>query len=49
MNGIGIYKNPLCDQYVCPEGYHFVRNGESLGRIIWTKSTDGYYTEKDED
>lgn len=47
--GIGIYKNPLDNQYVCPEGYHFVYEGENLGRIIWVNNPEGYYTEKDED
>lgn len=49
--GIGIYKNPWCDQYVCNQGYHFVYNGCNLGRIIWVpgNNIEGYYTEKDEE
>lgn len=47
-NGIGIYKNPWCNQYVCPEGYAFFYNGINQGRIIWTASPEGYYVDKDE-
>lgn len=47
-NGIGIYKNPLSNQYVCPEGYAFYYNGINQGRIIWTVSPEGYYVDKDE-
>lgn len=48
-NGIGIYKNPLSNQYVCPEGFHFMWYGVNMGRIIWTASPEGYYVEKDEE
>lgn len=45
--GIGIYKNPLNNQYVCEEGYAFYYNGINQGRIIWTANPDGYYVDKD--
>lgn len=47
--GIGIYKNPMNNQYVCPEGFHFMWYGVNMGRIIWTASPEGYYVEKDEE
>lgn len=46
---IGMMKNPWCNQYVAPQGYHFVYNGENQGRIIWTNNPDGYWIDKDED
>jgi hypothetical protein len=46
---IGMMKNPWCNQYVAPQGYHFVYNGQNQGRIIWTNNPDGYYIDKDED
>jgi hypothetical protein len=49
MSSIGIYKNPYTHQYVAPYGYHFMYNGVNQGRIIWTASPEGYYTEKDEE
>lgn len=48
MCGIGIYKNPITNQYVCEEGYSFYYDGKKLGRIIWTNTIDGYYVDKDE-
>lgn len=48
---VGMLKNPLCNQYVAPEGYHFVHNGQNLGRIVWINDNkvDGYTVEKDGD
>jgi len=48
---IGMMKNPWCNQYVAPQGYHFVYNGQNLGRIVWISNNrvDGYWIEKDED
>lgn len=48
--GIGIYKNPWCNQYVCHQGYSFYKNGRRLGRIIWVRPSDinGIYVDKDE-
>lgn len=43
------YRNPYYHQYVASYGYHFERNGEYLGRILWIKNTDGITIEKDED
>lgn len=43
------YKNPLCNQYVAPLGYHFEYNGVNQGRIMWLRSVDGYTIEKDEE
>ena len=43
------YRNPYYRQYVSPYQYHFERNGENLGRILWIKNTDGITIEKDED
>lgn len=48
-NAIGIYKIPGRNQYVCPEGWHFMWNGVNMGRVIWTASPEGYYTAKDEE
>lgn len=48
MKDIRQYKNPLCNQYVCPEGYSFYRNGVNMGRIIWTSSPEEYYVKKDD-
>lgn len=48
-NSIGTYKNPLDNQYICPDGWHFMCNGVNVGRVIWTCSPEGYYTEKDEE
>lgn len=36
-------------QYVAPYGHHFMYNGVSQGRIIWTNNPDGYYIEKDDE
>ena len=53
MNSIGlkIYKNPYDDQYVAPYGFHFVRDGINMGKIIWRKPNelDGIYIERDEE
>lgn len=48
---IGMMKNPWCNQYVAPQGYHFVYDGQNLGRIVWISNNrvDGYWIEKDED
>lgn len=48
--GLKVFKNPYDNQYVCIAGYHFCKDGENLGRIIWRKPTelDGIYIEKDE-
>jgi len=48
MNSIGMYKNPLTNQYVAPFGYSFYYQGVNQGRIIWTASPEGYYIAKDE-
>lgn len=48
MNSIGMYKNPLTNQYVAPYGYSFYYQGVCQGRIIWTASPEGYYIDKDE-
>lgn len=48
MKSIGIYKNPLNNQYVCPEGYSFYYNGINQGRVIWTANPDGYWIDKDD-
>lgn len=48
MNSIGMYKNPLTNQYVAPYGYTFYYQGINQGRIIWTASPEGYYIAKDE-
>lgn len=42
------YKNPMCNQYVAPWGYHFVYDGQNQGRIIWRSNVDGVTIEKDE-
>lgn len=47
-NAIGLYKNPLNNQYVAPCGYAFYYQGINQGRIIWTASPEGYYIDKDE-
>lgn len=49
--GLQVNKNPYINQYVCVSGYHFVKDGENLGRIIWRKPTelDGIYIDKDEE
>lgn len=49
MNTIAKYKNPLNNQYVCPEGFHFMWNDLNMGRIIWTCQPESYYVKKDED
>lgn len=53
MNSVGlkIYKNPYDDQYVAPYGFHFVRDGINMGKIIWRKPNeiDGIYIERDEE
>lgn len=46
--GLQVNKNPYTNQYVCQAGYHFVRNGVNLGRVIWTNNVDGIYIDKDE-
>lgn len=52
-NSIGMYRtwNQMLSQwqYVAPYGHHFMHNGVSQGRIIWTNNPDGYYIEKDDD
>lgn len=47
MNSIGMYKNPLDNQYIAPEGYSFYINGVSQGRVIWTAKPEDYYIDKD--
>lgn len=48
--GIGIYKCPWSDQYVCNQGYSFYKDGRRLGRIVWLRSNElnGIYVDKDE-
>lgn len=41
------YKNPIYDMYVAPYGHHFVKDGQNIGRIIWTNKADGITIEKD--
>ena len=48
MNSIGMYKNPLTQQYVAPEGYAFFYQGINFGRIIWTARPEDYYIDKDD-
>lgn len=48
MNKLYQYKNPYYNQYVAPSYYHFEKNGENLGRVIWTNNVDGITIEKDE-
>ena len=52
--GLEMYRNPLtyppyC-QYIAPQGYHFMWNGENLGRYVWIRNNEigNYYIEKDE-
>ena len=52
--GLEMYRNPLtyppyC-QYIAPQGYHFMWNGENLGRYVWIRDNEvgNYYIEKDE-
>ena len=47
--GLQVFKNPYVNQYVCVPGYHFVYNGENIGRILWTNNVEGYYIDKDEE
>lgn len=47
--GLQVFKNPYMNQYICQQGYHFVYNGENIGRILWTNNVDGYYIDKDEE
>ena len=47
MNDIKQYKNPYVNQYVCPLGYHFERNGVNYGRIAWFSNVNGITIEKD--
>ena len=35
--GIGIYKSPWCDQYVCNQGYSFYKDGIIIERIDCAK------------
>lgn len=55
MNNILQYKNPLSTngyyQFVAPQGYHFERDNQSLGRIIWRrlKEIDGIYVKKNDE
>ena len=49
MNNINQYKNPISNQYVCPDGYHFQRDNINYGRIAWLSNTNGITVEKDED
>ena len=55
MNSIGMYKNPLSTdgyyQYVAPQFYHFEKDNQSLGRIIWRRinEIDGIYVKKDDE
>ena len=42
------YKNPYVNQYVCPEGYHFERDGVNYGRIAWFSNVNGITIEKNE-
>lgn len=50
-----MYRSPLdvdgYFQFVAPQFHHFVKDGESLGRIIWRRlyEIEGIYIEKDED
>lgn len=46
--GLQVFKNPYQNQYICQQGYHFVRDGKNIGRVLWTNNVDGYYIEKDE-
>ena len=50
-NNIKQYKNPYVNQYTCPDGYHFERDNQSLGRIIWRRlnEIDGIYVKKDDE
>lgn len=43
------YKNPYVNQYVCPIGWHFEKDGRNYGRIAWFSYVDGVTIEKDED
>lgn len=47
-NIIKQYKNPYVNQYVCPEGYHFERDGVNYGRIAWFSNVNGITIEKNE-
>ena len=47
-NNIIQYKNPYVNQYVCPEGYHFERDGVNYGRIAWFSNVNGITIEKNE-
>ena len=40
-------KNPYVQQYICPDGYHFERNGVNYGKVIWMSNVDGVTIEKD--
>lgn len=50
-NNIKQYKNPYVNQYIAPLGYHFERDNQSLGRIIWRRlnEIDGIYVKKDDE
>ena len=48
-NNIAQYKNPYVNQYVCPEGYHFERDGINYGRIAWFSNVNGIIIVKDEE
>lgn len=49
MSDIKQYKNPYVQQYVAPQGYHFMRDGVNYGRVMWMSNVDGITIEKDED
>lgn len=43
------YKNPIYEMYVAPYGFHFTRDGQNLGRILWAKDVNNITMEADED
>ena len=49
MNNVIQCKNPYVNQYVCPLGYHFERDGVNYGRIAWFSNVNGITIEKDID
>lgn len=48
--GLKVFKTPGENQYVCIYGYHFVKNGKDIGRVLWAKPNelDGIMIDKDE-
>lgn len=40
-------KNPYDNQYIADYGFHFEKNNENLGRIIWANNVDGIMIVKD--